>query len=242
MEPTVTFVHHDTSDLDRLDEAFAAKRLAEAAAIRAAAHGELARKAGIGALLGGLGVGATLFGLSFLVAPKPPQIVQVHDKETTIKEVPGPERVVTKEVPVFVTKAEHDFVSRPEYESAQFKGRLIADPDGQIRFDTGSVFVPVKPDPASGHWVQDPDAMYEVTRFLGDWAFCNEIPASDHRFKCEAIDHDVIVDLSTTYKLKPKRSSRAGRSFARDAGKEVLVQQVLIERARPQPVTKGTPT
>lgn len=112
-------------------------------------------------------------------------------------------RIVTTPTP---TRAEHEFISRPEFLTAQFKGRLVADPEGRIRFDSGDVFVPVKYDVASGRLTQDFDAMYVTEPYWGDWAFCNSIPASDHQFKCLAIDHDVVVDLAATHRLKGARS------------------------------------
>ena len=141
------------------------------------------------------------------------------------------------------TPAEHKFISRPEFETAQYKGRLIADPGGLIRFDNGSVFVPVKPDTVTGHMIQDPDAMYAVSPYLGSLAFCNEIPAdheipaSDRRFKCEAIDHDVIVDLSTTYKPKGRKRSSLPSSTGKHGGVGVGVGASPTRLSNRQPST-----
>jgi len=160
------------------------------------------KRTGVAGLLGGAGVGLALFGASFLIAPKE-RIVTLPGtvtERTIEKQVPGPERIIEK--PVYVTRAERDFISRPEFETAQFKGRLIEDPDGLIRFDSGSVFVPTRYDPLSGHMVQDHDALYETKPYWGDWAFCNSIPGGEHLFKCLAIDHDAVVDLATTHRMK----------------------------------------
>ncbi len=133
-----------------------------------------------------------------------PRIIQ-RDVEIDVPRV--------KEVPIYVTpttapatRAEETFRSRPEYESAQYKGRLVADPEGRILFDTGAIFRPVKYDPATGRLVWDHDAYYDTGPYLGDWAFCNEVPASENLFKCLAIHHDVIVDLATTHRSKGARS------------------------------------
>jgi hypothetical protein len=145
-------------------------------------------------------------------------------------DVPVPRVVTAPPVassPAPKTPEEHKFVSRPEYESAQFKGRLVEDKDGQIRFDTGAVFVPIKIDPASGRAVQDYDAEYVTEPYWGDLAFCNAIPAVENRFKCLAIHHDVIVDLTTTY--RPKRPT------ALHERREVPIRQVPIVARQSRP-------
>jgi hypothetical protein len=114
-------------------------------------------------------------------------------------------------LPAPKTLEERKFVSRPEYETAQVKGRLVEDKDGQIRFDTGAVFVPMKIDPASGRDAQDYDAEYVTEAYWGDVAFCNAIPAVENRFKCIALHRGVPVDLSTTYRLKATRSRSQGQ-------------------------------
>jgi hypothetical protein len=58
-------------------------------------------------------------------------IKEIPDPERIVtKEVPGPERIVTKEVAgperiVYVTKAEKEFISRPDYETAEFTVELF---------------------------------------------------------------------------------------------------------------------
>jgi hypothetical protein len=134
----------------------------------------------------------------------PTEVPRIEMKDLEVQHIVP--RDVVIEIPKIVTKAEHDFISRPEFETAQFKGRLVYDPDGLIKFDSGAVFVPVKYDPVSGHQIQDFDAEYVTAPYLGDWAFCNAIPASENLFKCLAVDHDVVVDLATTRRPKGQRS------------------------------------
>jgi hypothetical protein len=123
-------------------------------------------------------------------------------------DTPGP---VAANPPAPKTLEERKFVSRPEYETAQVKGRLVEDKDGLIRFDSGAVFVPMKIDPASGRDAQDYDAEYVTEAYWGDVAFCNAIPAVENRFKCIALHRGVPVDLSTTYRLKATRSRSQGQ-------------------------------
>ena len=65
------------------------------------------------------------------VVPKDVQVGHVVTRDVSVNNIIPKD--VTIEIPKFVTKAEHDFISRPEFESAQFKGRLVEDPEGRIR-------------------------------------------------------------------------------------------------------------
>ena len=133
-----------------------------------------------------------------------------HDKPFDLP-VPAPKPVASAPP---ATPAERKFVARPEYESAQYKGRLVPDPDGYIRFDDGKVFYPGKRDQMGRDLEEpDPDSMYDTTPYLGDLAFCNAIPNSPtHRFKCLAIHDDVIVDLATTHMRKPSAANHASEA------------------------------
>jgi predicted aspartyl protease len=103
------------------------------------------------------------------------------------------------------TPAEQRFVNRPEYESADYKGRLEYDGDGFIRFSADKVFYPSKRNPM-GVEVDDalPDTtvMYDTKPFWGDLAFCNNVPSKKNLFKCLVIHNDVVTDLETT--IRPK--------------------------------------
>jgi hypothetical protein len=84
------------------------------------------------------------------------------------------------------TPAEKKFTQRPEYESADYKGRLVYDKDGFIRFDNDRFFFPPRQDPKTGKAIDDGGAdsnvMYDTKSFLGDLAFCNKVPASKNQF------------------------------------------------------------
>ena len=166
-------IHHDYSEVTRLDDHFATLRAQQLALEAAAAQAEQAarmrglrneriRKIGVAALLVGCGVGVGCFGASFLVKP----ITWVGPERVVTRDVPGPERIV--KVPEYVTPKEHDFIERPEYKSAKLKGHLVADADGLIRFDTGDTFVPLKTDPTTRLLEQDKEAMYDDAPYLVD--------------------------------------------------------------------------
>jgi hypothetical protein len=222
-------LQHDYSDVTRLDDHFTERRAQElkleAEAQRTQREAQVIslrndriRKMGLAALAAGAAIGLACFGASFLIAPKKRVVFTPGPERVVTKEVPGPERVVTKEVPgpervvkvpEYVTPKEHDFVTRPEYESAEYKGRLVADADGLIRFDTGKTFFPSKLNPATGLLEQDGEAMYNTTPYLGDLAYCNAIPNTETKtanhqglVNCLAIHNDVVIDLSTTQKQK----------------------------------------
>jgi hypothetical protein len=123
-----------------------------------------------------------------------------HDKPFDVP-TPAPKPVASAPP---ATPAEKKFVSRPEYESAEYKGRLVYDKDGFIRFDNDRFFYPPVHDPKTGEPLDevDSDVMYDTAPFLGDLAFCNKIPESKRQFKCLVIHNDRITDLATTARSK----------------------------------------
>jgi len=183
---------------DALMAAEAAKTEAERAAAqakadveRSAARAVLIKRAGVASLLLGAGIAIACFGASFLLARPAERIVT--------RDVPGPERRV--EVPVYVTKQQKDFIDRPDYQSADFHGKLVADPDGFIRFDNGKIFRPIMS--AEDNTV-DPTQEYVTAPYYGDYAYCNKIPNQTYGYRCLAIHDDVIVDLNQTRRTRVK--------------------------------------
>jgi hypothetical protein len=181
MGQIVTLVH-DTSETDRLDEAFAAKRHAEAYATRAAARAVVVKRAGVAALLGGLGVGAALFGASFLLQPKE-RVVTLpgaeHVTERIIeKQVPGPERIVA------VTPTEKHFIDSPAFAAADIKGRIIPSVDGRaLSFDSGKNWYPT-----------DVGKAADSRALVGDFGYCS--PTADKTiYHCFASHNGAIVDV-----------------------------------------------
>jgi hypothetical protein len=107
-------LHHDYSDVTRLDDHFAERRAEElkleAEAQRTQQEAQLIplrneriRKMGLAALTAGAGIGLACFGASFLIVPLGHERIVIRDvpgpERVVTKEVPGPERVVIKEVP-----------------------------------------------------------------------------------------------------------------------------------------------
>ena len=202
----------DTSAVDRLDREFEDQRIKDHAAViaakdaeteaervaaqakadveRSAARAVLVKRAGVASLLLGAGIAIACFGASFLLPG--------HERVVT-RDVPGPERRV--EVPVYVTKQQKDFIDRPDYQSADFHGKLVADPDGFIRFDNGKIFRPIMS--AEDNTV-DPTQEYVTAPYYGDYAYCNKIPNQTYGYRCLAIHDDVIVDLNQTRRTRVK--------------------------------------
>jgi hypothetical protein len=209
---------HDTSNTDRLDDHFAQRRAQEIAleaeAARAqheaalgALRNERIRRAGVAALLWGCGIGVACFGASFLIKPMERVVYTPGPERVVTRDVPGPERII--KVPEYVTPKEHDFTERPEYKTANMKGRVVADPDGYIRFDDGKTFIPLMPNSTTGLLELDKAAMYDTTPYLGDLGYCNAIPGSEVKtanhtplVHCLAIHKDVVVSLDETRKQK----------------------------------------
>jgi hypothetical protein len=182
-----------------------ASAVAHAAVV--AVEANVARQQGFGTFLAGCGVCLALIGAgAFLVAKNTAvEAPTVHTNEFRFPST-GKPPLPSKDAanpPAAMTKAELAFAARPEYVAAEFKGRLVADPDGLIRLSDGNVFTPAKFDPATGRMVRDYDAVFDVARFVGDLTFCNSIPGSE-MLSCYVIDHDAIIDLDTTQSARAK--------------------------------------
>jgi hypothetical protein len=176
------------------DEDAATVLHAAAHAVHADAEATVAKGEGLYALMTGVGVGAALLGAAFLVLATKAHPPTTEGAPAAATSTPGSS-------PGAMTKAERAFVSRPEFVSAELKGRLVADPDGRIKFDDGNVFAPSKRDPVSGRATQDRDVVFNVGPYIGSLAFCNAIPGSESSllFYCYAIDRDGnLIDLETT--------------------------------------------
>ncbi len=179
---TIVIVQHDTSDLEALDAAFAAKREAEAYATRATARGILVKRVGLASILAGVGIGCAAFGISFLLQPR--ERIVIQEKLVTL---PGAvtERIIEKQVPgptVYVTETEKRFIDSPGYASATVKGKIVKSVDGiALTFDSGKSWSPV-----DRNMVSDSDP------FIGDWGYCE--PAGDH-WHCFASHNGVTVSV-----------------------------------------------
>jgi hypothetical protein len=183
---------------DRIDPYFDAKRAAKLEAkyqqATALADATRARGEAIVALCGGLGLAAALIGAAVFVAAKEPPAPAKAGVAAVLKET-------TAQAPPPMT--EREFMSQPEFKTAEYQGRLITvDLDG-LKFDTSaSAFALAKYDPASGRMVPDRDATLAATRFVGDLAFCRSIPGND-LFKCWALHQGIVIDLDQSESVKP---------------------------------------
>ena len=163
---------------------------AAAHAVHAEAEATVAKGEGLSTLLTGVGVGAALLGAAFLVTAK--EHVAEAPKaavESAPLALASPGRN-SSALPL----SEADFISRAEFKSAEYQGRLIADSDG-LGFDTGtSAFALAKYDAGSGRMVPDRDATLKAARFAGDLAFCRSIPDAE-LFKCWALHNGTVIDI-----------------------------------------------
>jgi hypothetical protein len=215
----------DTRAVDRLDKEFKTQRENEHAALmaaeatkteaeraaaqakadveRSAARAVLVKHAGVASLLLGAGIAIACFGASFLLPG--------HEGIVT-RDVPGPERVVTKEVVkeapgperlVYVTKEEKKFIDSPDYQTTDTHGKIVADPEGHIKFDNGKYFVA-----ALGYdsGIEDTGAEYDTGPYVGDYGYCNKIAGMQHSYHCMASHNGVDVDLGATRKQRAKTS------------------------------------
>jgi hypothetical protein len=70
---------------------------------------------------------------------------------------------------------EQDFIARPDYQAAEFKGRIIASVDGHaLSFEGGKSFWPAHLDPATSKPVIDPEQALDSARFVGDLGLCRQ--------------------------------------------------------------------
>jgi hypothetical protein len=209
----------DTSAVDRLDREFEDQRIKDHAAViaakdaeteaervaaqakadveRSAARAVLVKRAGVASLLLGAGIAIACFGASFLLPG--------HERVVT-RDVPGPERVVTKEVPgperlVYVTKDEKKFIDSPDYQTTDTHGKIVADPEGHIKFDNGKYFVAML---GFDSGIEDTSVEYDTSPYVGDYGYCNKIAGTQHSFHCMASHNGVEVDLSATQKTRTK--------------------------------------
>jgi hypothetical protein len=95
-------------------------------------------------------------------------------------------------------RAEQKFIDRPDYRSAELKGRIVKSFDNGLHFDDGQSFVPSKMEngravrDATGQPVSDPTKMYESDPFIGDYGYCDLVPAETELYHCSVIHNDVV--------------------------------------------------
>jgi hypothetical protein len=118
---------------------------------------------------------------------------------------PGPLAELPPKTP---DKAETAFINRPQYVSADFKGRIVRSFDSDLHFDSGRYFFPVKLDSdgkvlrdENGQASRDPNWKYDSDAFVGDYGYCNRTKEQD-LWDCYVIHDDVVrpVPFKPTWK------------------------------------------
>ena len=193
---------HDTSAVDELDAAFAAKRAAEAYATRATAKAVVIKRAGVAALLGGAGLGLALFGASYLLELPRINYREIEVPQVTLKDTEVPRvilkdavvpNIVLKDIPIEIprivitrTPQERDFVDSPAFANApaEYRGRIISPRSpGVLSFAEGGDYVPTQP-----------GMVADAAPYIGDFGACSPIPGTEH-FHCVALHNGVVTSV-----------------------------------------------
>jgi clan AA aspartic protease (TIGR02281 family) len=132
-------------------------------------------------------------------------------------------------------KSERKFIERPDYKSADAKGRIVKSTDTGLHFDNGSVFWPLKSNAAGverdavGHVIPDPNYKVESDPFIGDYGYCNMTGPAKDVFACYAVHDDVVRQI------KVARNPDAPCSSTSKEGLPILVPNCApsSEAARP---------
>jgi gag-polyprotein putative aspartyl protease len=136
------------------------------------------------------------------------------------------------------TPKEQKFTERPEYQSADEKGRLVYDRDGYIRFNNGTSFFAGKRGPdgiEADDAPPDEKVMYDTKPYWGDLAFCNKVPSKKNKFHCLAIHNDVVTDLGPT--LRPKTDNDRPCAY----GYKCDTTQSSVDGPKPSPAVAYAP-
>jgi hypothetical protein len=99
-------------------------------------------------------------------------------------------------------KAEKKFISRPDYQSADFRGRIVPPEYNELKFEDGKQFWPVlfvngQPQvDGAGNYIHDYTQKYEVDPFMGDYAYCNRNKSHTQLVDCWVIHNDRVQLIS----------------------------------------------
>jgi hypothetical protein len=99
-------------------------------------------------------------------------------------------------------KEENKFLDRPDYKSADVKGRIVRSYDNGLHFETGDEFYPSYGDRRDGKPDYNPDLQADSDPFIGDYGYCNHNGTTGH-FYCYVIDDDVVKAVPTSPRTRP---------------------------------------
>jgi hypothetical protein len=116
---------------------------------------------------------------------------------------PGPTADATPLPPKTPDNQEKKFLDRPDYKSADVKGRIVKSLDNGLHFDTGKEFYPSHSD-ANGGWSFNPELQADSDPFIGDFGYCNHNAAAD-AFHCYVIHDDVVQPIPQVRRTRPLR-------------------------------------
>jgi hypothetical protein len=125
---------------------------------------------------------------------------------------PSPSSVLPSKIP---TAQEQDFVNQPDYQTAEFHGRIVGpSKDGGFVFDTGQKMRPGKI--VNGKVAADNSVVEVVEPFIGDYAFCKR-NVVDERVDCRVIHNGVVQKIPR--KAAPQ-AKKVGANNPRPFGSE----------------------
>jgi hypothetical protein len=104
--------------------------------------------------------------------------------------VPGP--LAEALPPKTPDRAERRFINRPDYQSADFKGRLVPPDENEVKFDNGKKFYPVHIVNGEPTDQTDYSIKNDVDGYIGDYAYCNHDPKKPNFYFCWVIHNDVV--------------------------------------------------
>jgi hypothetical protein len=120
---------------------------------------------------------------------------------------PGPLSDATPLPPKTPHRAESRFIDRPDYQSADFKGRIVRSDENELKFEDGKKLYPALMNSAgepvrddSGGVETDVEHRYETDRFIGDYAYCNKTVRHPDLWDCFVNHNGVVQSIpSATY-------------------------------------------
>jgi hypothetical protein len=147
-----------------------------------------------------------------------PKFVEKLVETRKANEEPTPGPISEALPPKTPDKAEQKFITRPDYQSADFKGRIVRSDYNELKFEDGKQFFPalfVNGQPqydSNGNIVRDYSIKDDVDRFIGDYAYCNWSKVYAQITDCWVIHNDLVQRiLQVPYSGRTPQQSEAYR-------------------------------